>query len=706
MESIASIRRNRLRMAGLFLLFATFFLLLFIPCYYYVRNITRSNVLELHRQKLEDGVRSLNTSLEAMSNLHTMLDDNTIYRAMNSKQSEIDTLQLSKIRESVLTYLLPYDAVAEAGLSRQNHILFTRKRIYYQLPELVASKFFYCEGMSTEQFTSQFSGVSCVIPAAVYHSADYGSYEGFTVAWQWSRTNQIYFFATYPVERVFALMAEKNVRNLGNVSIYLGDTLIASSGRTLESDYEWMEATASSVRLRIRVQIPNSYIEQDLSQIKKLAQTFLLIIVIAAIVWIVLFATAAARPLNRLTRALYSTKHLSIAPGGKGSISNLVGEIKDLDLRLSHYENTIAAQGEKLKSHMMEKALYRGLYNKDFRAAFEKAFPQFLACWQMALIQYATEENEVDEEKLTLLFSEYMRQRLPKAIFLPTDKDTMLAIMPYEDGQNPEDELEKLRMEMRDRYGVVFRYILSEIYEDPASLVGAYQQLEYENSISLKMDASIRREKVFPLSLQQLQTMYMALSCGDEKIALEMLAACTSSLADGNDFFLAKYTHQTIANMLVMIKMESACEMSDILIPSFIRQEISKLYREDFPKCFKQIAERITLQRKNQTQDLDKSILTYIDDNLNNSLLCISMVTDHFQISAPTLQKRLHSAVGQTFSAYVEDMRLNKARNELRDTDLTVQEISEKCGYATPNSFYKAYKRRFGETPLAVREQK
>lgn len=63
------------------------------------------------------------------------------------------------------------------------------------------------------------------------------------------------------------------------------------------------------------------------------------------------------------------------------------------------------------------------------------------------------------------------------------------------------------------------------------------------------------------------------------------------------------------------------------------------------------------------------------------------------------------SAVGQTFSAYVETERMNKARQELLESSRTVQEISESCGYTSPNSFYKAYKRCFGEAPLDIRKK-
>ena len=90
---------------------------------------------------------------------------------------------------------------------------------------------------------------------------------------------------------------------------------------------------------------------------------------------------------------------------------------------------------------------------------------------------------------------------------------------------------------------------------------------------------------------------------------------------------------------------------------------------------------------------------------LNNPSLCVSMVMEAFRISAPTLQKRLHAAVGQTFSAYIEQARMTKAREMLRTTRQTVQEVATRCGYTSANTFNKAYKRYYGETPKAGGEK-
>ena len=48
---------------------------------------------------------------------------------------------------------------------------------------------------------------------------------------------------------------------------------------------------------------------------------------------------------------------------------------------------------------------------------------------------------------------------------------------------------------------------------------------------------------------------------------------------------------------------------------------------------------------------------------------------------------------------------MKQAQQLLRETADTVQEIAEAVGYINANSFYKAYKRCFGETPLSYRNR-
>ena len=100
----------------------------------------------------------------------------------------------------------------------------------------------------------------------------------------------------------------------------------------------------------------------------------------------------------------------------------------------------------------------------------------------------------------------------------------------------------------------------------------------------------------------------------------------------------------------------------------------------------------------------DYNIFTFINENIDNQQLSITMVTDYFHISAPTLQKRIYFRMGKTFSSYVIDMRMQKAQQMLHNTSLSVQEIAQAVGYSNANSFYKAYKRHYGEAPTSTKQ--
>ena len=155
--------------------------------------------------------------------------------------------------------------------------------------------------------------------------------------------------------------------------------------------------------------------------------------------------------------------------------------------------------------------------------------------------------------------------------------------------------------------------------------------------------------------------------------------------------------------MLLQLELENR-NLSDIPVPVFNNEQFVALFREEFPRCFEAICQRLTQDRVDQAQNLEKDILDYIAQNLHNQQLSITAVTEHFRISAPTLQKRMNACVGKTFSAYVEELRMNRARKLLMSSDLTIQEISESIGYTNTNSFYKAYRRIFGESPRSTRQ--
>jgi AraC-like DNA-binding protein len=87
------------------------------------------------------------------------------------------------------------------------------------------------------------------------------------------------------------------------------------------------------------------------------------------------------------------------------------------------------------------------------------------------------------------------------------------------------------------------------------------------------------------------------------------------------------------------------------------------------------------------------------------------------QLSAKTVARRhgitsryvhlLFRQTGQTFSQFVEEARLRRAMALLSDpmcAELKIGDIASRVGYAEHSTFYRAFRRYFGEAPGRVRK--
>ena len=68
-------------------------------------------------------------------------------------------------------------------------------------------------------------------------------------------------------------------------------------------------------------------------------------------------------------------------------------------------------------------------------------------------------------------------------------------------------------------------------------------------------------------------------------------------------------------------------------------------------------------------------------------------------VSARHLNRQFSAGLGRSGGAFYRDLRLEKSRELLRQTDLPVLEIAIATGFSGAAHFATAYRKRFGETP-------
>lgn len=99
-----------------------------------------------------------------------------------------------------------------------------------------------------------------------------------------------------------------------------------------------------------------------------------------------------------------------------------------------------------------------------------------------------------------------------------------------------------------------------------------------------------------------------------------------------------------------------------------------------------------------------ESARKYIADHYYLNSLSLEQVSRHVGISSPYLSKIFAESTGAGFLDYLNQYRIDKAKQLLSATDLTVSEIGYKVGFQSHQSFTRVFKRYMGQTPSGYRE--
>lgn len=94
--------------------------------------------------------------------------------------------------------------------------------------------------------------------------------------------------------------------------------------------------------------------------------------------------------------------------------------------------------------------------------------------------------------------------------------------------------------------------------------------------------------------------------------------------------------------------------------------------------------------------------IMYIEEHLSEEL-SLAELADHVSLSAPYFSKLFKDVLGTSLSEYITNARLQQAQILLGQTDLSIEKIAEKVGFANGNYFCNVFKKRYGVAPSEFR---
>ena len=341
---------------------------------------------------------------------------------------------------------------------------------------------------------------------------------------------------------------------------------------------------------------------------------------------------------------------------------------------------------------------------------------------QVLARQVPSESHELSEQALTnIVLRDQLSQLVPGGITytaVTLDNDSIVWILNGSGArfdQDTQDILGRLQDTMREQYGQLLWLYVSWIDQGLESVPQGYYAVTQTQA--QQPGGGIRylqKEKdVWPMD-RSLNSIAAQLQ---NFIATGDAAQASALLHENLDANLRRRTVELyqaqgycigMLNIILeayrvedpaVLRVEGASPLQQI----FQRRNINEL-EELLQTLICQLCHYVEENRTSPASQLIQKIQAYMQENYGDVDLTLTRVADQFNLTPNYLSIFFKENAHDTFLNYLTRLRLEEAKRLMRDTRLSITEISERVGYASANSFTRAFKKIEHVTPTQYRE--
>lgn len=227
---------------------------------------------------------------------------------------------------------------------------------------------------------------------------------------------------------------------------------------------------------------------------------------------------------------------------------------------------------------------------------------------------------------------------------------------------------------------------LRKVYEETRSMF--YRQ--QEKGIPLNGDSIY--------SLEYIDSLFHLIAAGNRE-ATENSIKPLFSLG----FDLEK--HRLISTVITMaVKNSPQLHTESLSLPTYSIKKSELEMQEEFFSIIETICAKINFDNQKNKNEIKIQILTYIHENIQDANLCVASIAEHFHLSESRLLCLIKEATGNTLPRMINDMRMNSAKELITSGKIPLHLIYKETGFNSYNSFYKAFKRKYGISPRELKD--
>jgi LacI family transcriptional regulator len=113
------------------------------------------------------------------------------------------------------------------------------------------------------------------------------------------------------------------------------------------------------------------------------------------------------------------------------------------------------------------------------------------------------------------------------------------------------------------------------------------------------------------------------------------------------------------------------------------------------------VVRRSTDTRATEDRDIARAV-RFIQDNVVHSI-GVDDVVEHVGCSRRTLELRFQKILGRSVNREIQEIRLDRAKQLLAETDLTVSRIAEALAFGSSNYMIRLFRQRLNLSPIEYR---
>lgn len=283
-----------------------------------------------------------------------------------------------------------------------------------------------------------------------------------------------------------------------------------------------------------------------------------------------------------------------------------------------------------------------------------------------------------------------------------------------------EMQIKQMQHHVRDYYSVSMSVIVSQAEDTPDSLYSMYEKVEEalsrsiffgEGYLKFLPELEVKTDYYYEYPDQKEKHLAESLMLGKADEAKRIyediiMETCQYPIIIYN--MVISRLIFAIDNVVSVIKKNSlGTSFSGYFVLSNLMQEADTLEvrKEKFFELFDRIQKELENRKSGKQEQVIEKINHMIETGFQDSSFSLDHLADSIGMSTAHMCRIYKQHTGNTIIDVLAGIRMNKARELLAGTQLSISEVAEKVGYSNPTYFYRVFKKENSVTPNEFRRK-